>query len=160
MRKSPTRLRNGETSAKNNSTPLLDRYRDRLCTFNDDIQGTGAVTLAGLLAATDVIGSKISRQRVVILGAGSSSQGISDQIHTAMMSEGLSEAEACSRFWQVDSQGLVLSDRPNLEPAKAKYATLREHVAGWRISDVNHIAFADVVRHFHPTVLIGTSAQP
>src|SRR5205085_10564406 len=159
MRTFPNVLLQWEDFSKNNAARLLERYRDRLCTFNDDIQGTGAVTLAGLLAATEVIGSKISRQRVVILGAGSSSQGISDQILTAMMTEGLTEADAKARIWQVDSQGLVLADRPNLEPAKARFAQPRERVEGWRLDDPNRITFADVVRNLHPSVLIGTSAQ-
>ncbi|MFL6216575.1 MAG: NAD-dependent malic enzyme [Blastocatellia bacterium] len=160
MRTFPNVLLQWEDFSKNNAARLLERYRNRLCTFNDDIQGTGAVTLAGLLAATEVIGSKISRQRVVILGAGSSSQGISDQILTAMMSEGLSEADAKTRIWQVDSQGLVLGDRASLEPAKARFAQPREHVEGWRLDDPTRVTFADVVRNLHPSVLIGTSAQP
>jgi malate dehydrogenase (oxaloacetate-decarboxylating) len=159
-RRFPNVLLQWEDFSKNNAARLLERYRDRLCTFNDDIQGTGAVTLAGLLAATEVIGSKVSRQRVVILGAGSSSQGISDQIFTAMTTEGLSEAEARAHIFQVDSQGLVLADRSRLEPAKAKFAQPRAAVAGWHLDDANRIAFADVVRNLHPTVLIGTSAQP
>lgn len=156
----PNVLLQWEDFSKNNAARLLDRYRNRLCTFNDDIQGTGAVTLAGLLAAAEVTETKISRQRVVILGAGSSSQGISDQIMTAMTTEGLTPAEARARIWQVDSQGLVLADRAGLEPAKARYAQPPEQVAGWRLNDLNHIAFADVVGNLHPTVLIGTSAQP
>lgn len=159
MQRFPNVLLQWEDFSKNNAGRLLDRYRDRLCTFNDDIQGTGAVTLAGLLAAAEVIGSKISRQRVVILGAGSSASGISDQILTAMMTEGLTEAEAKARIWQVDSQGLVLADRTGLEPAKAKYAQPREQIGGWRLADASHVAFADVVHNLHPTVLIGTSAQ-
>src|SRR5205085_11879573 len=77
-----------EDFSKNNAARLLERYRDQLCTFNDDIQGTGAVTLAGLLAASQVTGTRISKQRVVMLGAGSSAHGISDHILTAMMTEG------------------------------------------------------------------------
>jgi malate dehydrogenase (oxaloacetate-decarboxylating) len=149
-----------EDFAKHNASRLLEHYRDRLCTFNDDIQGTGAVALAGLLAATEVIGSKISQQRIVMLGAGSSAHGISDHILTAMMTEGLSETGAKSRIFHVDSYGLVVAGYNGLEPAKAKYAQPRERVAGWQLDDPNHITFADVVRNVHPTVLIGTSAQP
>jgi malate dehydrogenase (oxaloacetate-decarboxylating) len=110
----PEVLLQWEDFSKNNATRLLERYRDTLCTFNDDIQGTGAVTLAGFLAAMDVIGSKISKQQIVMLGAGSSATGISDQIVTAMMSEGLSREEARSAIWLVDSHGLVHSGRLGL----------------------------------------------
>src|SRR5262249_38909911 len=110
--------------------------------------------------ATEVIGSKLSKQRVLVLGAGSSAHGISDQILTTMIGEGLADAEARARIWQVDSQGLVLDDRANLEPAKAKYAQPREQLTGWKLDDTNRVSFAEVVRNLHPTVLIGTSAQP
>lgn len=158
-RKFPNVLLQWEDFSKNNASRLLAQYRDRLCSFNDDIQGTGAVTLAGLLAAAEVIHSKISKQRVVLLGAGSSAHGISDQILTAMMTEGLTEAEAKSRIWMVDIQGPVLCDRSGLEPAKSKYAQPAEAVDSWQLNDPDHITFLDVVRNLHPTVLIGTSAQ-
>ncbi|MEN3332963.1 MAG: hypothetical protein V7641_2328 [Blastocatellia bacterium] len=160
MRRFPNVLLQWEDFAKHNASRLLEHYRDRLCTFNDDIQGTGAVALAGLLAATEVIGSKISKQRVVMLGAGSSAHGISDHILTAMITEGLSETEAKSRIFHVDSYGLVVAGRNGLDPAKAKYAQPHERIAGWQLDDPNHLAFADVLRNVQPTVLIGTSAQP
>lgn len=160
MRTFPNVLLQWEDFSKNNAARLLERYRDRLCTFNDDIQGTGAVALAGLLAASEVTGSKISHQRVLMLGAGSSAHGISDYILTAMMAEGLSEAEAKSRIFHVDSHGLVVADRNGTELAKAKYAQPHERVAGWRLDDANEVRFADVVRNVRPSVLIGTSAQP
>src|SRR5262249_13252624 len=94
--KLPNVLLQWEDFSKNNATRLLERYCDRLCTFNDDIQGTGAVTLSGLLAAMNVVGSSISKQQVVMLGAGSSATGIATQIVAAMVSEGLSEEQAKS----------------------------------------------------------------
>ena len=106
----PKVLLQWEDFSKDNASRLLERYRDRLCTFNDDIQGTGAVTLAGLLAASQVTGRRISEQRIVILGAGSSAIGISDQLVSAMMTEGLSHGEAVERIWLVDRQGLVLAE--------------------------------------------------
>jgi len=156
----PNVLLQWEDFSKNNAARLLNRYHDQLCTFNDDIQGTGAVALAGLLAAAEVTETKISKQRIVILGAGSSAHGISDHILTAMMTDGLSETEAKSRIFHVDSYGLVVAGRNGLEPAKAKYAQPQERVAGWRLDDPNYITFADAVRNIHPSVLIGTSAQP
>jgi malate dehydrogenase (oxaloacetate-decarboxylating) len=160
MRKFPTVLLQWEDFSKNNAARLLDHYRDRLCTFNDDIQGTGAVTLAGLLAASEVTETKISKQTVVMLGAGSSSTGISAQIVTAMMSDGLTEAEAASRIWMVDREGLVLVDRDGLEPAKHHFAQPHDRVRNWHVANPDNITLLDVVRHAHPTALIGTSAQP
>lgn len=159
-RKFPNVLLQWEDFSKNNAARLLDRYRDRLCTFNDDIQGTGAVALAGLLAAAEVTKSKISQQRVVMFGAGSSATGISDQIRAAMLSEGLTKDEAMSRIWLIDSYGLVLNDGTESESAKHKFAQAVERVKGWHLENPGGISFMDVVRNLHPTVLIGTSAQP
>jgi malate dehydrogenase (oxaloacetate-decarboxylating) len=157
--KFPNVLLQWEDFAKNNATRLLDRYRDRLCTFNDDIQGTGAVTLAGLLAAMKVIGSQISKQQVVMLGAGSSANGISDQIVTAMISEGLDPQDATSAIWQIDSHGLVHRGRQGLEPLKQKYAQDPERLGSWGISTPDRISPLEVIKNVKPSVLIGTSAQ-
>ena len=156
----PNVLLQWEDFSKENASRLLERYRDRLCTFNDDIQGTGAVTLAGLLAASQVTGRRISEQRIVILGAGSSAIGISDQVVAAMMAEGLSESEARARIWLVDRHGLVIAERDESDPGKIKYAKPVEMIEGWRLEQHDRIMLADVVRNLHPTVLIGTSAQP
>ncbi len=102
----PNVLLQWEDFAKNNARRLLDRYRDRLCTFNDDIQGTGAVTLAGLLAASAVAGAPLSDQRIVILGAGSAATGICEQIAAAMVREGRTVDDAKAAIWLVDSHGL------------------------------------------------------
>ena len=162
--KFPNVLLQWEDFSKNNATRLLERYRDRLCTFNDDIQGTGAVTLSGLLAAMDVVGSRLSKQRVVILGAGSAATGISDQIVSAMMSEGLSKQEAKSAIWLVDSHGLVHTGRLGLESFKQKYAQDQEQVSRWTLSEPDrvtiHVTLMDVVKNVKPAILIGTSAQP
>jgi malate dehydrogenase (oxaloacetate-decarboxylating) len=156
----PNVLLQWEDFAKNNATRLLERYRDRLCTFNDDIQGTGAVTLAGFLAAMDVIGSKISKQQIVMLGAGSSATGISDQIVSAMMSEGLTQQQARSAIWLVDSHGLVHTGRQGLEPFKQKYAHDTAQVCDWQSSDPDRINLLDVIKNVKPSILIGASAQP
>ncbi|MFN7948142.1 MAG: NAD-dependent malic enzyme [Blastocatellia bacterium] len=160
MRRFPNVLLQWEDFSKNNAPRLLERYRDRLCTFNDDIQGTGAVTLAGLLAAMKVKGERLSDQRVVILGAGSSATGISDQIVSAMMSEGVTAAQARSAIWLIDSHGLVHTERTELESFKQKYAQPVERLAGWNQLQPDRITLQDVVSNVHPSVLIGTSAQP
>ncbi|MCX5885566.1 MAG: NAD-dependent malic enzyme [Proteobacteria bacterium] len=149
-----------EDFSKDNAGCLLERYRNRMCTFNDDIQGTGAVTLAGLLTAMEITRSKLREQRIAILGAGSAALGISDQIAAAMMGEGLSENEARSAIWLVDSQGLVHSGRKNLEPQKQRYAHPLNHSAGWRLVHPERITLVDVVFNVRPTILLGTGAQP
>ena len=149
IRTFPEALLQWEDFSKNNARRLLERYSDRLCTFNDDIQGTGAVTLAGLLAATEVIGGKLSQQRIVMLGAGSSATGISEQIVAAMMSEGLTEHEARSRIWLIDSRGLVHSRRTGLEPFKQKYAQPGELLKDWRLDQPDRVG-ADGCRPQRP----------
>jgi malate dehydrogenase (oxaloacetate-decarboxylating) len=160
IRKFPDVLLQWEDFSKNNAHRLLDRYRDRLCTFNDDIQGTGAVTVAGLLAAAQVSGTRISKQRVVILGAGSAAMGISDQIVAAMIRDGSSKSEAASAIWLVDTQGLVHTGRANLESSKQRYAQPLEQLTGWKLKKESGIGLEDVINNVSPTILIGTGAQP
>ena len=158
--KFPKVLLQWEDFSKHNAPRILERYRDRLCTFNDDIQGTGAVTVAGLLAATKLKHTKLNEQRIVILGAGSSAIGISDQIVAAMMVEGAAELEARARIWLVDSQGLVHTGRTKVEPYKQKYAQAIETTLNWKLEDRSQLNFSEVIKNVQPTMLIGTSAQP
>jgi malate dehydrogenase (oxaloacetate-decarboxylating) len=154
--KFPRVLLQWEDFSKHNAARLLERYRDRLCTFNDDIQGTGAVTVAGLLAAMKLLDSKLGEQRILILGAGSSAIGISDQIVAAMLQEGYSAHDAKQKLWLVDSKGLVHTGRTNLEDSKRRYAQPIERMGGL---DPAGFSFFDVVRKAQPTILIGTSGQ-
>ncbi|TAJ22866.1 MAG: oxaloacetate-decarboxylating malate dehydrogenase, partial [Nitrospirae bacterium] len=149
-----------EDFAQRNARPLLNRYRDRLCTFNDDIQGTAAVALAGLLAAVRATGSRLAEQRVVVVGAGSAGTGISDQIAAAMIGEGLSEPEARSKFWLIDRQGLLHAGQPSLDPAQQRYVQPLEGVAGWLRERDGRITLQEVVQQVRPTILIGVSGQP
>lgn len=149
-----------EDFAKKNARRLLTQYQDQLCTFNDDIQGTGAVTLAGLLAAVHVIGAKLSEQRVVILGAGSAATGIAEQIVAAMEYEGRSLEEARRSIWLLDSHGLVHTGRKDLEAEKAPYAQPEQRIAGWNTTSSEQIGLQEVVAQVHPTILIGTAAMP
>jgi malate dehydrogenase (oxaloacetate-decarboxylating) len=158
--KFPHALLQWEDFSKNNAPRILERYRDQLCTFNDDIQGTGAVTVAGLLAATKLTHTKLSEQRIVILGAGSAAIGICDQIVAAMTVEGAIELEARARLWLVDSQGLLQTGRTKIEPFKQKYAQPTERTLNWKVNDPAQPTFGDVVKNVQPTILIGTSAQP
>lgn len=157
-RRWPRVLLQWEDFAKSNAARLLERYRNRACSFNDDIQGTGAVTLAAVIAATAVTRTRMSEQRVVVLGAGSAGVGIADQIVTAMVADGLTQEEARARIWLVDSQGLVHDGRRDLDALKKAYA---QPLAALRGADTSGAAPAlfDVVKHVHPTILIGTAAQ-
>jgi malate dehydrogenase (oxaloacetate-decarboxylating) len=160
MRKFPDALLQWEDFARHNAARLLARYRDRLCTFNDDIQGTGAVALAGAMAAAIVTRSKISHQRVVMFGAGSAASGIGGQIATAMKSEGLSDEEIEERIWLVDKNGLVLEEEAGLEGFKLAYAKPAARVSQWQVARRDHITLEETIRHARPTILIGTAAQP
>jgi malate dehydrogenase (oxaloacetate-decarboxylating) len=156
----PQAILQWEDFSKGNAARLLAKYRDRLCTFNDDIQGTGAVTLAGLLAATAATRQTLREQRVVILGAGSSATGIADQLVAAMIGEGASPAEAHAAIWLIDSGGVVHTARRNLDAGKQRFAQPAERMADWTVVNRDRIALEEVVHHVRPTVLIGTSAQP
>ncbi len=156
----PHALLQWEDFSKNNARRLLDRYRDRLCTFNDDIQGTGAVTVAGILAAVEAVDGKLSEQRIVSLGGGSAATGICDQAVAAMVEEGTSERDAVRSVWMVDSRGLILEERTDLEPAKRRYARPNGEIAEWMRSGAALPTIEDVVRNVRPTILIGTAAMP
>ena len=158
--KFPGILLQWEDFSKHNAPRILERYRDQLCTFNDDIQGTGAVTVAGLLAATRITNTKLSEQRIVILGAGSSAVGICDQLVAAMTAEGVAENLAKRTLWLVDSKGLVHDGRTDLDSFKQKYAQAYTATLNWKLDDKARPAFSDVIKNVQPTILIGTSAQP
>lgn len=156
----PNAFLHWEDFGRGNARRILDQFQDELCTFNDDIQGTGAVTLAALLAACDVTGLKLQDQRIVVYGAGSAGTGISDQIIDAMVRDGLTVEEARQRFWLIDRQGLLLSNDPELTAAQKHYARNPEEITQWSINEKLCPSLTDTVRHVKPTILIGCSAQP
>ncbi len=149
-----------EDLLKGNAIHQLNRFRDTLCTFNDDIQGTAGVVLAGIYGALRITGKSMADQRVLLAGAGASSQGISDLIVAAMMEDGLGRAEAVSRIYTVDSRGLVTGDRASLEEFKAKYARSPMEVRDWAVQECSHISLTEAVKHARPTILLGTSGVP
>ena len=160
QQKFPRVLLQWEDFSKHNAPRILERYRDRLCTFNDDIQGTGAVTVAGLLAASKLTKTKLSEQRIVILGAGASAIGICDQIAAAIIAEQGSAEEAKASLWMVDSHGLVHTGRADLDSFKQKYAQPIERTVAWQLEDPAQLSFGEVIKNVQPTILIGCSAQP
>jgi malate dehydrogenase (oxaloacetate-decarboxylating) len=149
-----------EDFLKENALNQLARFRDQLCTFNDDIQGTAGVVLAGLYGALRITGQRMRDQRVVFAGAGASAQGISELLVAALMEDGLSRDEAIRRIWTTDSHGLVTRDRPKLEAFKATYARPAEEVARYTCKDRSRITLLETVENARPTLLIGTSATP
>lgn len=136
---------------------ILERYRDQFPTFNDDLQGSGAITLAAAVSASRVCGAPLRNQRVVILGAGAVGIGIADQMRDAMVCEGLSEGEAAAHFWCLDRSGLLTEDMGGrLDARQAAYARPAAEVHGWRRKG-RAISLAEVVRRVRPTMLIGAS---
>jgi malate dehydrogenase (oxaloacetate-decarboxylating) len=156
----PNALLQWEDFAKGNARRLLDQYRGTVRSFNDDIQGTGAVTLAGLLSAVALVGSTLREQRIVMMGAGSAATGICEEVVTAMMDEGISSHDALGAIWLVDSTGLLHDGRTDLDAAKQQFAQPYERVASWGAAPNGRFTLADVVREVRPTILIGTAAIP
>jgi malate dehydrogenase (oxaloacetate-decarboxylating) len=172
----PLALLHWEDLGVANARRLLERYRDERLTFNDDIQGTGAVNLAGVLAATRASGVPLTGHRIVIFGMGTAGAGIADQLTAAMVADGVPEAEAVRCFWAVDRQGLLTQDMATLSPQQRRYARDPAEAAGGtggtggiggtgRVGGTDGtgraggIGLAEVVARVHPTVLIGTSAR-
>lgn len=149
-----------EDFGRGNARRILNKFQNELCTFNDDIQGTGAVTLAALLAASQVSGIDLTKHRIVVFGAGSAGTGISDQIVDALMQRGLSLEEAYKRFWLIDRQGLLIENDPELTEAQKPYARKIKEVKSWLTPYKPSLSLTDTVRHIKPTILIGCSAQP
>lgn len=155
----PNVLLQFEDFAQKNAMPLLERYHDQLCCFNDDIQGTAAVTLGTLIAASRAAGSRLRDQNVVFLGAGSAGCGIAEQIIAQMKSEGLSDEEARAKVFMVDRFGLLTDKLPNLLSFQSKLVQKSENLASWHL-DSDAISLMDVVRNAKPDILIGVSGQP
>jgi len=160
MKRWPNVLLQWEDFAGANSGRLIERYRDRLCTFNDDIQGTAAIAAGTLLAAVNVTGIPLKEQRIALFGAGSAGTGICSLIMQAMIDDGLSPAEARRRFYAVDRDGLLVEGMNNIHEGQRFLLRTREDVATWSRRDANRIGLIDVIENAKPTVLIGVSGQP
>jgi len=137
-----------EDFANHSAFRLLHKYRDQTCVFNDDIQGTAAVALAGLFSALRITGGKLRDQRILFLGAGEAATGIADLIVSAMMADGMTESDAVKRNWLVDSKGLVVKGRAGLSGHKLRYAHEQAHIGD----------FLTAINTLKPTAIIGVAA--
>lgn len=151
----PKALLHWEDFSSRNARKILDKYRHDICTFNDDIQGTGAVSLAAVLSAVKASGVPLSEHRVVVFGAGTAGIGIADQVRDAMVRVGVSEEESYKRFWCIDRNGLVTDNMEDLLDFQIPYARKEAEVSEWKQNGV--IGLTEVVKHVKPTILIGTS---
>ena len=142
-----------------NAARLLARYRDRLCTFNDDIQGTAAMAAGTLLAAIKVTGIPFTKQRIALLGGGSAGCGIASLLLRAMCEAGLSEQEARRRFFVIDRYGLLVEGMPDITETQKSFVQPRDAVSSWALQAPPTIALLDVMENAKPTALIGTSGQ-
>jgi malate dehydrogenase (oxaloacetate-decarboxylating) len=159
QRRWPHILLQWEDFAGANAARLLERYRDRLCTFNDDIQGTAAVTTGTLLAAVHATGIPMKEQTIAMFGSGSAGVGIIDLLIAAMKEEGLTEEQARKRIYAFNRYGLLVEGCQGIRPSQEALVRRKEDVAGWKLSGEGAISLLDVVRNAGVTVLAGVSAQ-
>ncbi len=159
QRRWPDALIQFEDFAQKNAMPLLERYKDRVCCFNDDIQGTAAVTVGSLLAACKAAGTQLSKQRITFLGAGSAGCGIAEAIIAQMVSEGISDEQARSQVYMVDRWGLLQEGMPNLLDFQQRLVQKHTNTKEWE-NEGNGFSLLDVMRNAKPTVLCGVSGAP
>jgi malate dehydrogenase (oxaloacetate-decarboxylating) len=145
-----------EDFGRDNARRILNQYEKTFCTFNGDIQGTGVVALACVLAGANASGRPLTEHKIVILGAGTAGVGIADQIMAALIQQGLSEKEARARLWLIDKSGLLTTESALLS-FQAAYARLHAETANWQVADRNKINLLEVVQAVHPSILIGCS---
>ncbi|MES1031143.1 NAD-dependent malic enzyme [Bacillus velezensis] len=155
----PKALLHWEDLGNKNARNIMKKYNHEILTFNDDIQGTGAITLAGVLAAMKKTGASIKDQRVVVFGAGSAGIGIADQIRDTMVLAGLSEEEANKAFYTMDYRGLLIEGMENILDFQEPYLRTAEEIKDWKRDENGQIPFIEVIRQAKPTILIGTSGQ-
>lgn len=156
----PKVLLQWEDFANPNAFPLLERYKDEICSFNDDIQGTASVALAAIFAAVQKKGEKIEEQKIAIVGGGSAGMGIANLLYEVLLLTGLSEKQAREKFYILDIQGLVHTRLEKASPSQQKFAQEAEKISEWNVANPDNITLTDVAKHAKPTILIGVSTQP
>lgn len=156
-KKFPSVFLHWEDLGRDNASRMLERYQKDMCTFNDDIQGTGAVALAGVLSAIKVTGESLTKQKVIIFGAGSAGMGMAEQIFDAMIRFGMSREAAAQQFWLVDRKGLITDDMSDLTDAQKPFARLKKETEKFSRNASGYIELLTVIEQVKPTVLIGSS---
>ncbi|HIW29217.1 MAG TPA: NAD-dependent malic enzyme [Candidatus Luteococcus avicola] len=155
----PNAMIHWEDFGANNAHRILEKYREQICTFNDDIQGTAAVVVAAVLSAVKRSRTRLSDHRLVVHGAGTAGAGIANLLVEEMVSEGMSREEALGHFWGLGSRGL-LREGSRLRDFQKPFARRSDELEGWTLDQPGRYELADVVRNVQPTIMIGTSAQP
>ncbi|MEC0237198.1 NAD-dependent malic enzyme [Paenibacillus kribbensis] len=153
----PNALLHWEDLGNVNARNIINKYGSSILTFNDDIQGTGAVTLAGVMSGVQLSGTPLSKHRVLVFGPGAAGIGNADQISAAMMLEGLSETEAKRNFWAYDYRGLLTNETEGLLPFQVPYVRDAAECRDWEHAEDGKIPLLEVIRHVKPTIMIGTS---
>lgn len=153
----PGALLHWEDLGNVNARNIIEKYGDQILTFNDDIQGTGAVTLAAIRSALKITGVPLTEQRILVFGPGAAGIGNADQICSSMVAEGLSEAEARRQFWAYDQRGLLTDETEGILDFQRPYLRSEEEITGWERNDTGVITLLEVVKQVKPTILIGTS---
>ncbi|HRY09854.1 MAG: NAD-dependent malic enzyme [Actinobacteria bacterium] len=153
----PNALLHWEDFGEANARRILDRYRDRICTFNDDMQGTGAIAFAAILSGVKVTETPLADHRVIVFGAGTAGVGIADQIRDAIVESGFSHEEACRRIWLIDRPGLLHDEVEQLRDYHLPYARPAAEVRDYERDSEGNITLLEAVRRIHPTILVGTS---
>ncbi|MCB1072589.1 MAG: NAD-dependent malic enzyme [Chlamydiia bacterium] len=156
----PNVLIQWEDFSKQQAQPILDRYRNKICCFNDDVQGTAGVVVAGLFGALKGINGDIKDQRIVFFGAGSAGIGIAELITQAMIEKGMTREEAKERIFVMGRNGLAHTGSEELDDLKKRFAQKEEAIQKWEVEDIQNITLLETVKHAKPTILIGTSTQP
>ena len=160
-RKWPNVLLQFEDFAQNHATMFLERYRDQLCMFNDDVQGTASVVVGTVLSAVKESGKPLSDQRVVVVGAGSAGCGIAEQMIRLMVEDGVDPDEARKRFYMIDREGLVFDTQENLWPFQAALAHTADHTASWTPGETpGRFSLLETVKNAAPTIIIGVTGHP
>ncbi len=160
IRNFPNALLQWEDFAKHKAFTLMERYRKRILSFNDDIQGTGATALSALYSAMKIKKSKFKDERFVIVGMGQAGAGICLNIYNALQHEGLNDDEIRNRIFAIDIGGLLVDDMDSLEPQMVKFAQKRNDIKDWNVNNPNNITLKEVVSNSNATVLIGVTAKP
>jgi len=155
----PKILLQWEDFALQNATRLLDRYRNELCTFNDDIQGTAAIATGTLLSAVQVTGIPLHQQKIVIVGAGTAGCGIAELIVHAMIDDGITEEQARQQIYMVDRNGLLIEGMSDLLSFQQKLLKSKQSIAQWQCDNNDSISLSDVIKNVHPNALLGVSGQ-